>query len=80
MPQCQRGRVRIKRAGHVGQQAGLIAQRGLYRLVAATLPSTARWLRKALISRAPISLGWRMPWKRQYLRTQSQYVCSVRME
>ncbi|EXI70735.1 MAG: hypothetical protein AW07_03865 [Candidatus Accumulibacter sp. SK-11] len=39
---------------------------------AATRPVTARWVRKDSPSRAPISRGCRLLWKRMKRRTQSQ--------
>ena len=46
--------------------------------VTATLPTTARWVRKASTSTAPISRGWRLPKCRINRLIQSRYACSVR--
>jgi hypothetical protein len=38
---------------------------------AATWPSTASEVRKLVTSGAPISPGWRLPWKKMYRRIQA---------
>ncbi len=47
-------------------------------VLALTCSLTARWVTNALISGSAMSVGWRSPWKRTYLRTHRQYACSVR--
>jgi hypothetical protein len=44
---------------------------------ALTLPSTARNERNRVISGAPISIGWRLPWKKMYRLIQATYASSV---
>ncbi len=48
-----------------------MAQKAWLWVLAATCPTTAGWVRKALISAAPISFGCRFLWKRMKLRHQS---------
>ncbi len=47
------------------------AARAWFCVAAETPPSTARWDRKVLISPAPMSLGWRLSWKRMKRRAQA---------
>ena len=55
------------------------AESAWFCVAAATSRSVASQLRNAVTSRAPISAGWRLPWKSTKYRIQYQYAFSVRL-